>query len=161
MWFTLKQLFPGSTDFTEAIFKIPQISKHFSAMLPGPSNVSSKTAFLLITFRNRQRWEQRNSKCKCNIFWKKVELEEYSIYSVYSTLETGIAGRARKTGTVVIDQERMWTLNSPIEWFLFHQNWNSWSSECLFLLFLFLKSFKRNAVYNQHCNYEIINLCLN
>ena len=33
MWFTLKQLFPGSTDFTEAIFKIRQISKHFSAML--------------------------------------------------------------------------------------------------------------------------------
>ena len=29
----LKQLFPGSTDFTEVIFKIPQISKHFSAML--------------------------------------------------------------------------------------------------------------------------------
>ena len=27
----LKQLFPGSTDFTEVIFKIPQISKHFSA----------------------------------------------------------------------------------------------------------------------------------
>ena len=29
----LKKLFWGSTDFTEAIFKIPQISKHFSAML--------------------------------------------------------------------------------------------------------------------------------
>ena len=28
----LKQLFPGS-DFTEAIFEISQISKHFSAML--------------------------------------------------------------------------------------------------------------------------------
>ena len=26
----------GSTNFTEAIFKIPQISKHFSAMLNGP-----------------------------------------------------------------------------------------------------------------------------
>ena len=26
-------LFPGSTDFTMAIFKIPEISKHFSAML--------------------------------------------------------------------------------------------------------------------------------
>ena len=33
MWFTLKQLLPDSTDFTEAIFKMPQISKHFSAML--------------------------------------------------------------------------------------------------------------------------------
>ena len=33
MWFTLKQLLPDSTDFTEAIFKMPQVSKHFSAML--------------------------------------------------------------------------------------------------------------------------------
>ena len=31
MWFSLKQLFPGSTYFAEAIFKIPQISKHFYA----------------------------------------------------------------------------------------------------------------------------------
>ena len=29
----VKQLFLGSTDFAEAIFKIPQMSKHFSAML--------------------------------------------------------------------------------------------------------------------------------
>ena len=29
----LKELFPGSTDFTVAMFKIPQMSKHFSAML--------------------------------------------------------------------------------------------------------------------------------
>ena len=29
-----KQLLPDSTDFTEAIFKMPQISIHFSAMLP-------------------------------------------------------------------------------------------------------------------------------
>ena len=29
----LKELFPGSADFTVTIFKIPQISKHFSAML--------------------------------------------------------------------------------------------------------------------------------
>ena len=28
----LKELFPGSTDFAWAIFKIPQISKHFSAI---------------------------------------------------------------------------------------------------------------------------------
>ena len=26
-------MFPGSTDFTEAIYKMPQRSKHFSAML--------------------------------------------------------------------------------------------------------------------------------
>ena len=35
-WSALKQLFPASTDFTEVIFKIPQISKHFSAMLFWP-----------------------------------------------------------------------------------------------------------------------------
>ena len=29
----LKELFPGSTDFTVAIFKILQISKYFLAML--------------------------------------------------------------------------------------------------------------------------------
>ena len=29
----VKELFPGSTDFTVATIKIPQISKHFSAML--------------------------------------------------------------------------------------------------------------------------------
>ena len=33
MRFMLKELFSGSTDFTEAIFKVPEISKHFSAML--------------------------------------------------------------------------------------------------------------------------------
>ena len=32
LWFTLKQLFPGSTDFTEAICKIYQISEHFLAI---------------------------------------------------------------------------------------------------------------------------------
>ena len=29
----MRKFFPGQTDFTVAIFKIPQISKHFSAML--------------------------------------------------------------------------------------------------------------------------------
>ena len=33
MRFMPKELFSGSTDLTEAIFKIPEISKHFSAML--------------------------------------------------------------------------------------------------------------------------------
>ena len=33
MLFVLKELFPGSTDFTVAIFKMPQVSKHFWAML--------------------------------------------------------------------------------------------------------------------------------
>ena len=38
----LKELFPGSTDFTVAMFKIPQMSKHFSAMLYAAENVEFK-----------------------------------------------------------------------------------------------------------------------
>ena len=30
---------------------------------------------------------------ECNIFWEQVELKEYSMCSVYSTPESGIAGR--------------------------------------------------------------------
>ena len=41
--FILTELFPDSTDFTVAVFKIPQISKHFSAML----------TYLLIFFQYR------------------------------------------------------------------------------------------------------------
>ena len=33
MLFMLKELYPGSTDFTVAIFETPPISKLFSAML--------------------------------------------------------------------------------------------------------------------------------
>ena len=40
---------------------------------------------------------------ECNIFWEWVELEEYSIYSVYSTSESGMAG------IVVIDSDGLWT----------------------------------------------------
>ena len=36
-----KHLFRGSTDFTEDIFKIPQTSKHFSAMLVRTIHVST------------------------------------------------------------------------------------------------------------------------
>ena len=40
-----------------------------------------------------------------------------------------------------------WTLDfySRIELFLFHLNWNRWSSESLFQVFVFPKSLKRNA----------------
>ena len=43
---------------------------------------------------------------ECNIFWEYVELEEYSIYS---TLESGIAGRAETAGIVVKDFNELWT----------------------------------------------------
>ena len=60
-----------------------------------------------------------------------AELEEYSMYSVYSTSKSGVAE------IVVIDFNDFGLL------FLFHLNWNMWSSEYLFQLFLFLKSLKR------------------
>ena len=43
---------------------------------------------------------------ECNIFWEWVELEEYS---VYSTSESGIAGRVGIAGIVVIDSDGLWT----------------------------------------------------
>ena len=42
----LKELFPGSTDFTVAIFKVPQISKHFSVMLKA-LRLSPQSLFIL------------------------------------------------------------------------------------------------------------------
>ena len=60
-----------------------------------------------------------------------VEPEEYSMCSVYSTSKSGVAG------IVVIDFNNIGLL------FLFHLNWNRWSSEYLFQLFLFLKNLKR------------------
>ena len=43
---------------------------------------------------------------ECDNFWEWVELEEYSICSVYSISGSGIAGRA---GIVVIDVDGLWT----------------------------------------------------
>ena len=60
-----------------------------------------------------------------------VELEEYSMYSVYPTSKSGVAG------IVVIDFNDFGLL------FLFHLNWNRWSSEYLLQLFLFLKNLER------------------
>ena len=60
-----------------------------------------------------------------------VELEEYSMYSMYSTSKSGVAE------IVVINFKDFGLL------FLFHLNWNRWSSEYLFQLFLSLKNLKR------------------
>ena len=46
---------------------------------------------------------------ECNIFWEKAELEEYSICSIYSTSESGIAVRGGIRGIVVIDSDELWT----------------------------------------------------
>ena len=43
---------------------------------------------------------------ECNIFWEWVELEEYFIYS---TSESGIAGRAGIAGIVVINLDGLCT----------------------------------------------------
>ena len=47
---------------------------------------------------------------ECNLPCEKVQLEEYSICSVYFTSESGIAGRAEITGIVMVDSEGLWTL---------------------------------------------------
>ena len=61
------------------------------------------TAFLLITFRNRQRWNRRIVKGMQQLLGlSKVEV--YSSYSAYFISETGIAGGAGIAGTVVIER---------------------------------------------------------
>ena len=60
------------------------------------------TAFLLIIFGNRKKWN-RGIVNGMQHFWEEVELKEYSIYFVYSTSESGIAERAGIAGIVVID----------------------------------------------------------
>ena len=60
-----------------------------------------------------------------------VELEEYSMYSVYSTSKSGVAE------IVMIDFNDFGLL------FVFDLKWNRWTSEYLFQLFLFLKYLKR------------------
>ena len=46
---------------------------------------------------------------ECNIFWEQVRLEEYSICSIYSIPESGIAERAGTAEIVVIDLNELWT----------------------------------------------------
>ena len=47
-------LFPGSTDFTMAIFKIPEISKHFSAVLGTEITSNRKNDLILIMTPEKQ-----------------------------------------------------------------------------------------------------------
>ena len=49
---------------------------------------------------------------ECNIFCEQVEPEEFSIYSIYFTPESGIAGRVGIAGIVVIDLNELWTFIS-------------------------------------------------
>ena len=42
-------------------------------------------------------------------FWEQIELEKYSFYSIYSTPESGIAGREGIAGIVVTDLDELWT----------------------------------------------------
>ena len=67
-------------------------------------------------------------------------MEEYSISSVYSTSESGMAGRAEIAGIMVIDVDFYLEIGRS----LFHLNWNRWSSSYLFWLFPFLESLLRS-----------------
>ena len=51
-----------------------------------------------------------------------MECDNFCEYSTYSISESGIAGRAGITGTVVIDLDGLRTLIPEIEWFLDHLN---------------------------------------
>ena len=51
---------------------------------------------------------------ECNIFCEEVELEEYFIYSVCSTSESGIVGRAGIAGIAAIDLDELKTF--ILEW---------------------------------------------
>ena len=63
-------------------------------------------------------------------FWEQVELEEYSIYSVYSTSEIEIAGKVGIASWNSGDRlRRTLDFRSRKELFLFHLNWNRRSSE--------------------------------
>ena len=46
---------------------------------------------------------------ECNNFLEQVELEQYPIYLVYSTSESGIAGRAEIAGIMSVDLDGLWT----------------------------------------------------
>ena len=62
----------------------------------------SKTALLLINFRNRQRWNRRMVNATFLGIGRTGRVA-YSIYCVYSASETGIAGRAGIARIVAIN----------------------------------------------------------
>ena len=64
----------------------------------------NKTALFRIIFRIRKRWN-RGIVNGMQHFWEYVELEGYSIYS---TPESGIAGRAGIAGIVMTDLDELW-----------------------------------------------------
>ena len=68
----------------------------------------SKTAFLLIVFGNRKKWN-RGIVNGMQHFLGIGGTGRVSIYSFYSTTESGMAGRAGIAGIVTIDLDELWT----------------------------------------------------
>ena len=103
-----------------------------------------KTAFLLTIIRNRKRWNRGivNGMWQfLGVGWARTVLHLFRLFH----LREWNSWKSRN-GWSSCDRFG-WTLDiySRIEWFLFHLNWNRWSSECLFQVSLFLKSLQRNA----------------
>ena len=99
-----------------------------------------KTAFLCITFGNWKRCNKETvngitffgNRYNCHLF-HLFHPREWNSWKSRNSCNSG---------------DRFgWTLDfySGIQWFLFHLNWNRWSLEYLFQVFIFLKSLERNA----------------
>ena len=100
----------------------------------------TKTAFLFIISGNRKRWNKGivNGMQRFSGIGRTGRV--FHLFCLFHLREWN----SWNSG----DRYRFrWTLDfySRIEWFLFHLNWNRWSLEYLFQVFLFLKSLKRNV----------------
>ena len=103
----------------------------------------SMTEFLLIIFGNRKRWNRWNRKqhflgiARTGRVFHLFHPREWNSWKSKNSWNS-----SDRFG---------WTLDfySGIEWFLSHLNWNRWSLEYLFQLFLILKSLNRNAAYDK------------
>ena len=105
----------------------------------------TKTAFLLIIFRNRQRWNRRIVNGMQHVLGIGRTGRVFHLFFLFH-LGDWNSWKSRNTWNSSDRSRRTLDFYSRIERFLFHLNWNMWSLKCLFQLFLFLKSLKRSAV---------------
>ena len=109
-----------------------------------PCWMATKTAFFLTTFRNRKRW----NKGIVNGMWQFLGIVWAGrVFYLFRLVHLRVWNSWKSINSWNGCDRFRWTLDiySGIKWFLFHLNWKRWSSVCLFQVFLFLKSLKRNA----------------
>ena len=102
------------------------------------------TAFLLIIFGNRKRWNSGIVNGMQNFFGMGRTGRVFHLFHLFYSREWNSWKRRNSWNS---GDRFGWTLDfySGIEWFLFHLNWNRWSLEYLFQVFLFQRSLKRNG----------------